>query len=185
MLYLVNTLNFLVRNLDHVFQTIVCTPEEFWTQNNWSEHYFENMWEWWTNQCCGRRLGLEAENIYPQFFSLGRSIKFMFSSVQFSRSVVSDSLQLHGPQHAGLPCPQLAPAVYPNSCPLSRWCHPNISYSVVPFSSVPQSLPASESFPMRQLFSWGGQSTGVSASASVLRVNTQDWSFLGWTNQKK
>ena len=102
-------------------------------------------------------------------------------SVQFSRSVVSDSLQPHGLQHARLPCPSPPPGVYPNSCPLSRWCHPAISSFVIPFSSCPQSLPASGSFPMCQLFSWGGQSTGVSASTSVLPVNTQDWSLLGWT----
>ena len=78
-------------------------------------------------------------------------------------------------------CPSPTPGVYPNSCPSSRWCHSAISSSVVPFSFCPQSLPASRSFPMSQLFAWGGQSTGVSASASVLPVNTQDWSPLGWT----
>ena len=97
-------------------------------------------------------------------------------SVQFSRSVVSNSLQPHESQHARPPCPSPIPGVYSNSCPLSRWCHPAISSSVVPFSSCPQSLPASGSFPMSQLFTWGGQSIGVSASASVLPVNTQDWS---------
>ena len=104
-----------------------------------------------------------------------------FSSVQFSRSVVSDSLQLHESQHARPPCSSTTPGVHPNSCASSRWCHPAISSSVVPFSSCPQSLPASESFPMSQLFAWGGQSIGVSASASVLPMNTQDWSPLGWT----
>ena len=106
---------------------------------------------------------------------------FSFSSVQFSRSVVSDSLQPHEPQHARPPCPSPNPRVYSNPCPLSWWCHPAISSPVVPFSSCPQSLPASGSFPMSQLFEWGGQSTGVSASASVLPMNTQDWSPLGWT----
>ena len=101
--------------------------------------------------------------------------------VQFSRSVVSNSWQPHEPQHARPPCPSPTPVVYPNPCPLSQWCHPTISSSVIPFSSCPQSLPASESFPMSQLFTWGGQSTGVSAPASVLPVNTQDWSPLGWT----
>ena len=105
---------------------------------------------------------------------------FQFSSVQFSSSVVSDFLQPHESQHARPPCPSPTPGVYPNSCPLSRWCHPAISSSVVPFSSCPQSLPASESFPRSQLFPWGGQSIEVSASASVLPMNTQDWS-LGWT----
>ena len=95
-----------------------------------------------------------------------------FSSVQFSRSVVSDSLQPHEPQHARPPCPSPTPGIYTNSCPLSQWCHPAISSSVFPFSSCPQILPASGSFPMSQLFTWGGQSTGVSASASVLPMNT-------------
>ena len=105
----------------------------------------------------------------------------MFSSVQFSHSVVSDSLQPHESQHARLPCPSPIPGVYPNSCPSSWWCHPAISSSVIPFSSCPQSLPASGSFPMSQLFAWGGQSIRVSASTSVLPMNTQDWSPLGQT----
>ena len=94
---------------------------------------------------------------------------------------MSDFLQPHESQHARPPCPSPAPGVYSNSCPSSCWCHPAISPSVVPFSSCPQSLPASGSFPTSQLFAWGGQSTGVSASASVLPVNTQDWSPLEWT----
>ena len=106
---------------------------------------------------------------------------WFFNSVQFSRSDVSDSLQPHELQDARPPCPSPAPRVYPNSCPLSRWCHPTISSSVVPFSSCLQSFPASGSFQMSQLFAWGGQSIGVSASASVLPMNTQDWSPLGWT----
>ena len=103
-----------------------------------------------------------------------------FSSVQFSHSVMSNSLWPHESQHTRPPCPSPTPGVYSNSCPSSHWCHPAISSSVVPFSSCPQSLPASGSFPMSQLFTWGGQSTGVSASASVHPMNTQDWS-LGWT----
>ena len=102
------------------------------------------------------------------------------TSVQFSRSVVSDSLRPHVSQHARPPCPSPTPRVYSDSCPLSWWCHPSISSSVIPFSSCPQSLPASESFPMSQLFAWGGQSTGVSALASFLPKNTQYWS-LEWT----
>ena len=102
-------------------------------------------------------------------------------SVQCSRSVVSDSLRPHESQHTRPPCPSPTPGVYPNSCPSSRWCHPAISSSVVPFSSCPQSLPASESFPMSQFFMWGGQSFGVSALASFLPKNTQDWSPLEWT----
>ena len=94
---------------------------------------------------------------------------------------VSDSLQPHGLQHASLPCPLLSPGACSNSGPLSWWCHPTISSSVVPFSSCPQSFPASGSFPMSQLFASGSQSIGVSASTSVLPMNTQDWSSLGWT----
>ena len=104
-----------------------------------------------------------------------------FSSVQFSHSVMSDSLRPHKPRHARPPCTSPTPGVHPNSCPLSRWCHPTVSSSVVPFSSCPQSLPASGSFLMSQLFPSGGQSIGVSASTSVLPMNTQDWSPLGWT----
>ena len=103
------------------------------------------------------------------------------SSVQFSCSVVSNSLWPHESQHARPSCPSPTPGVYSNSCPSSRWCHPTISSSVVPFSSCPQSFPESGSFPMSQLFAWGGQSTGVSSSTSVLPMNTQDWSPLGWT----
>ena len=104
-----------------------------------------------------------------------------FSAVQFSRSVVSDSLQPHELQHTRPPCPSPSPRVHSNSRPSSQCCHPAISSSVVPFSSCPQSLPTSESFPVSQLFAWGGQSTGVSALQSVLPMNTQDWSPLGWT----
>ena len=142
MLYLVNNLNFLVRNLDHVFEAMVCTPEAFWTQKQLIWALLSDMWEWWANQCSGRRLGLEAENIYPQFSSLGRSVKFMFSLVSQS----CPTLQLREPQHARPPCPSLTPRVYSNSYPSSRWCHPTISSSVVPFSSYLQSFPASGSF---------------------------------------
>ena len=106
---------------------------------------------------------------------------FIFSSVQFSHSVVSDSLRPHESQHARPPCSSPSPRVHSDSHPSSLWCHPAISSSVIPFSSCPQSLPASGSFPMSQLFSWGGQSTGVSASPSVLPMNTQDWFPLEWT----
>ena len=104
----------------------------------------------------------------------------IFSSVQFSHSVVSDSLRPHESQHARLPRLSPTPGVHPNSCASRRWYHLAISSSVDPFSSCPQSLPASGAFPMSQLFAWGGQSTGVSALASVLPMNTQDWSPLGW-----
>ena len=108
------------------------------------------------------------------------SSSVQFSSVQFTCSVLSDSLWPHELQHTRPPCPSPTPGVHPNSCPSSRRCHPAISSSVVPFSSCPQSLPASESFPMSQLVARGGQSTGVSASTSVLPMNTQDQSPLGW-----
>ena len=107
--------------------------------------------------------------------------KINISSVQFSCSVVSNSLRPHEPQHTRPPCPSSTPGVHSNSCPSSWWCHPAISSSVVPFSSCPQSLRASGSFPMSQLFAWGGQSIGVSASASVPPMNSQAWSPLGWT----
>ena len=108
-------------------------------------------------------------------------LDIQFSLVQFIRSVVSDSLRPHESQHARPSCPSPTPRVYQNSCPSSQWCHPTISSSVIPFSSCPQSLPASGSFPMSQFFAWGGQSIGVSALASVLPKNTQDWSPLEWT----
>ena len=107
-------------------------------------------------------------------------VTFLLSSVQFSHSVMSDSLWPHEPQHTRPPCPSPTPRVYPNSCPLSQWCHPAISFSVTLFS-CPQSFPASESFQISQLYAWGGQSIGVLASTSVLPMNTQDWSPLGWT----
>ena len=103
-------------------------------------------------------------------------------SVQFIHSVVFDSLWPHELQHTRLPCPSPTPGVYPNSCPLSRWYHPTISSSFVPFSSYLQSFPISGSFQMSQFFSSGGQGIGVSSSASVLPMNTQDWSHLGWTS---
>ena len=108
-------------------------------------------------------------------------ITFIITSVQFICSIMSNSLQPHEPQHARPPCSSPTPRVHPNPCPLSQWCHPTISSSVIPFSSCPQSFPASGSFPMSQLFTTGGQSIGVSASTSVLPMNTQDWSPLGYT----
>ena len=110
-----------------------------------------------------------------------KSIYIYIRSDQISCSVVSDSLWPHEPQNARPPCPSPTPGVHPDSCPLSQWCHPAISSSVVPFSSCPQSLPASEYFPMSQLFTWGGQSTGVSALVSFLPKNTQGWSPSEWT----
>ena len=115
--------------------------------------------------------GFDIHFSYIVFFTTHTYISVQFSSVQFSCSVVSDSLRPCESQHTRPPCPSPAPRVYSNSCPSSWWCHPAISSSVVPFSSCPQSLPASGSFPMSQIFVWGGQSTGVSASASVLPMN--------------
>ena len=112
---------------------------------------------------------------------MAKSRKIIHTSVQFSLSVVSNSLRPHGPQHARPPCPSPIPRPYPNPCPLSRWCHPTISSSVIPDSSCLQSFPASGSFQMSQLFASGCQSIGVSASASVLPMNIQDWFPLGWT----
>ena len=109
------------------------------------------------------------------------SLESELSSVQFSRSVVSNSLQPHRLQHARLPCPSPTPGVYSNSCPLSQWCHPTLSSSVDPFFSHLQSFPASGSFPMSQLFASGGENIWVSASKSVLPMNIQDWFPLGWT----
>ena len=106
---------------------------------------------------------------------------FWSSSVQFSHSVMSDSLRPHGLQHTRLPWPSPTPRACSNSCPKSLWCHPTISSSVIPFSSCLQFFSASRSFPMSQFFTWGGQSIGVSASASVLPMNIQDWFPLGWT----
>ena len=105
----------------------------------------------------------------------------MASWVRLSRSFVSDSLRPHGPQHARPPCPSPTPRACSNSCPWSQWCHPTISSSVIPFSSCLQSFPASGSFPVSQFFASGGQSTGASASTSVLPMNIQDWFPLGFT----
>ena len=113
---------------------------------------------------------------------LNLSRYIQFSSVQFSRSVVSDSLRPHESQHTRPPCSSPTPGVHSNSRPSSWWCHLAISSSVIPFSSCPQSLSASESFPMNQLFARGGQRTGISALASFLPKNTQDWSPLEWTD---
>ena len=115
------------------------------------------------------------------WLSVRKSFSPCITSVQFSCSVVSDSLWSHELQHTRPPCPSPTPGVHSDSCPSSWWCHPAISSSVIPFFSCPQSLPAPESFPMSQLFTWGGQSTGASALASFLPANTQGWSPLEWT----
>ena len=118
---------------------------------------------------------LTSQKIVFFFFSL------LIDSVQFSHSVVSDSLKPHELQHTRPPCPSPTPRACSNLCLSSQWCHLTISSSVIPFSSCLQSFPTSGSFQMSQHFAWGGQNTGVSASTSVLPVNTQDWSPLGWT----
>ena len=118
------------------------------------------------------------ETYVSVFLFLNRMPK---SSVQFSRSVMSDSLQPQGPQHARLPHPSPTPGVYSSSCSLSGWCHPTISSSVVPFPSCLQPFPTPGSFPMSQFLTSGGWSIGLSTSSSVLPMNTQDWSPLGWT----
>ena len=120
--------------------------------------------------------------VFLQIYYLSKLILFVqFSSIQFSQSVMSDSLRPHGLQHVRPPCPSPTAGVYSNSCPLNRWCHPTISSSAIPFSSLLQSFPASGSFPMSRLFASGGQNIGVSALTSVLPMNVQDWLPLGLT----
>ena len=148
-----------------------------WTPTTKRINYWYKQLLVWTSKalCC---MG-EASLKNPRFHSYDRLKRI--SSVQFNCSVVSNSLRPHEPQYARTPCPLPTPKVHSNPCPSSRWCHPTISSSVVPFSSCPQSFPASGSLQMSQLFSSGGQSIGISASTSILPMNTQDWSPLGWT----
>ena len=125
---------------------------------------------------------MNSVRLWDIYWNCERSCFTVFKLLaQFSSSVMFDSLRPHELQHARPPCPSPTPRVYSNSCLLSWWCHPTISFSVIPFSSCPQSFPASGSLPMSQLFASGGQSIGVSASTSVLPMHTQDWSPLGWT----
>ena len=126
------------------------------------------------------QLGALSQALPPDSVSLATSLRVI--SYHISHSVMSDSLWPHESQHARPPCPSPTPGVHSDSRPLSQWCHPAISSSVVPFSSCPQSLPASESFPMSQLFTWGGQSTRVSALASFLPKKSQGWSPSEWTH---
>ena len=112
---------------------------------------------------------------------IGSQDHFLVVSVSVQSLSSFRLLATSGPQHARPPCPSPTPRVYPSSCPLSWWCHPAISSSVIPFSPCLQSFPASGSFQMREFFASGGQSIGVSASTSVLQMNTQDWLPLGWT----
>ena len=138
----------------------------------WMKWKFISAFLYWTLYFC--HYVIFSVNCYWKYDYYG------ISSVQFSHSVMC-SLRHHGLQHTRPPCPSPAPRVHSNSCPLSRWCHPTISSSVFPFSSCLQSFPASGSFQMSQLFTWGGQSVGVSASTSVLPVTIQDWFPLEWT----
>ena len=145
-----------------------------------------NIWGWVASKFSSNSVILRSMKLalliyivvkFPHFYLT----KAIVCSVQFSHSVMSDSLQPHGLQHAKPACPLPTPGIYSNSCPLSQWCHPTISSSAVPFSSRLQSFPASGSFQMSQFFASGGQSIGVSASISVLPMNIQDWFPLGWT----
>ena len=138
---------------------------------------FEMSNDYWTKSCA-----ILVNNFAKSFCCEGFKLFSYFSSVQFSCLVMSDSLGPHELQHARPPCPSPTPGVDSNSCPLSWWCHPAISSSIIPFSSsCLQSFPASESFPVSQFFTCCGQSIGVWASASVLPMNIQDWFPLGWT----
>ena len=137
----------------------------------------------WTKSLVGYSLWGHKESDLTFIFKIAQpSLAIFFKSigsVQFTCSVMSDALRPHESQCARPPCPSPTPGVHPQSCPSNRWYHPDISSSVIHFSSCPQSLPVSGSFPMSQHFTWGGQSVGVSASASILPKNIQDWSPLG------
>ena len=139
-----------------------------WTRASWFAGRFFTNW------------AIRKDNIYP-YKDIHINIHSVISSVQFSRSVMSDPLQPHGLQHTRLPCPSPTPRAYSNSCPSSQWCHSTISSSVVPFSSCLQSFPASGSFPRSQFFTSGGQSIGISSLAWVLPMNIQDWFPSGLT----
>ena len=141
------------------------------------DHLLRNLWPFGNLGLCFEKGCSHSTKMYWKH----TIFQVQFSSVQFSHSVLSNSLWPHELQHARPPCPSPTPGVYSNSSPSSRWCHPTISSSVDPFF-CPQSLPASGSFAMSQLFAWGGHSTGVSASASILPMNTQNWSPLGCTS---
>ena len=155
----------------YTFRQLECCTKEVWhIQNKWgnSKNKTKNIWN-----CTPLKI--------LQWSPKAKRAECSLAHLQFSHSVVSDSLHTHGQQHAKPPCPSLTPRVYPNACPLSHWCHPTISSSVVPFSSHLQAFPASGSFPMSQFFTSGGQRIGVSASALVLPMSIQDWFPLGWT----
>ena len=171
-----NMTGWVIDGTDFGFQALgllhLSSPLTFVTALWWGHYCNHSLWTGKKKKPRSQRMKKKWLVTYPW--------PHIFSSVQFSRSVVSDSLWSHGLQHARPPCPSPTPRVHPNPCASSRWCHPTISSSVVPFSSHPQSFPASGSFQMSRLFASGGQSIGVSAS-SVLPKNTQNWSPLGWT----
>ena len=133
-------------------------------------------WSKWKKSILAFNTGFPKSHLQSSCVEL--TVHFL---IHFSHSFVSDSLQPHGLQHTRSPCPSPTPRVYPNSCPLSQWCHPTFSFSTIPFSSCPQSFPSSGSFQMSQFFASGGQSIGVSASISVLPMKIQDWLPLAWT----
>ena len=165
-----------------------CIKESIWTGTwfvRW--HSYDYIYQWAKNPCKFNvhLNSLKCTNSSEAFAHIlcWYLLTWDFQSDQISHSVMSDSLRSHELQHARRPCPSPTPGVHSHSCPSSQWCHPAISSSVVPFSSCLQSLPASESFPMSQLFTWGGQSTGVSALASFLPKESQGWSpseGTGW-----
>ena len=159
-----------MHNWNRHIQQLIESPHRFWD--------VEQRMLWWETTII--KASIKEGNNLPPF--LVKEIYWTLRNFNTIQSLNRVRLLCpHELQHARSPCPSPTPGVYPNLCPLSQWWHPTISSSVVPFSSCPQSFPASGSFKMSQLFPSGGQSIGVSASASVLPMNTQDWSFLGWT----
>ena len=163
----------LVHLIDSLLLSSRLSMSESYTSLNFNLHIFSRESSLKSTEIC-------TSSTHPSSYLSHLSV-LTIQSAQFSRSVVSDCSRPHGPQHARPPYPSPTPRVYPNSCAMSRWCHPTISSSVVPFSSCLQSFPASGAFQMSQLFTSGSQSIGASASTSVLPVNTQDWSPPGWT----
>ena len=168
---------FLLRDLISPFTGAGQTPwwhcHPFWSLSSMTWEIFR-MWVHRIQVC-----SMDCKALCSVWFQIEGSI--VLSWVQFSCSVVSDSLRPHESQHATPPCPSPTPGVHSDSRPSSQWCHPAISFSAIPFSSCPQSLSSSESFPVSQLFAWGGQSTGVSALASFLPKKSQGWSPSEWT----
>ena len=156
-------------------------------QNNLTRHKY---WGYWADFQTYLKWGISLRNHQIMWISkateklipLLNRVQYIYIYTEFSRSVVSDSLWPHGLQYTRPPCPSPTPGLHPNPCPLSQWCHPTILSSVIPFFSCPQSFPESASFQMSQLFTSGDQSIGVSALASVLSMNIQDWFPLGWTS---